>query len=207
MKGIVKAKRKLVCLMSVITLLACAACGSTQTGQTQEAAKQETVQIRVGSLKGPTTMGIVNLMKKAENGGTADQYEFTMAAAADEISAKLVSGDLAIALVPANLASVLYQKTQGGIKVVDINTLGVLYCVTTESGIASIYDLTGKTVVTTGQGTTPEYAMRTLLERAGVSDCTLEFKSEATEVSALLKDGSAQIGVLPQPFATAVFNI
>lgn len=164
---------------------------------------QNPAKIRVGSLKGPTTMGIVNLMKKEENGETVDEYEFTMATAADEISAKLVSGDLDIALVPANLASVLYNKTQGKVLVVDINTLGVLYCVTTDDGIQSVEDLAGKTVITTGQGTTPEYALRTILERSGVTDCTLEFKSEATEVAALLKDGSAQIGVLPQPFVTA----
>ena len=149
------------------------------------------------------TMGIVNLRKKAENGETVDTYSFTMATAADEISAKLVSGDLDIALIPANLASVLYHKTQGKIRVADINTLGVLYCVTTDESIHSVEDLTGKTVVTTGQGTTPEYALRTLLERSGITDCTLEFKSEATEVAALLKEGSAQIGVLPQPFVTA----
>ena len=165
--------------------------------------EQNPTEIRVGSLKGPTTMGIVNLMKKAENGETVDKYELTMATAADEISAKLVSGDLDIALVPANLASVLYNKTQGKVSVIDINTLGVLYCVTTDDSIHSVKDLAGKTVITTGQGTTPEYALRTLLERSGVTDCNLEFKSEATEVAALLKDGTAQIGVLPQPFVTA----
>lgn len=189
----------LLCLMLVLLV----ACGGSRAEQTHDNVRQKTVQIRVGSLKGPTTMGIVNLMKKAENGETTDQYEFTMAVAADEISAKLVSGDLDIALIPANLASVLYHKTQGKVRVVDINTLGVLYCVTTDADITAPEDLAGKTVVTTGQGTTPEYAIRTLLERADVIDCTLEFKSEATEVAALLKDGSAQIAVLPQPFATA----
>ncbi|MBQ8118741.1 MAG: ABC transporter substrate-binding protein [Lachnospiraceae bacterium] len=169
----------------------------------QKASGEAGTEIRVGSLKGPTTMGIVNLRKKAENGETVDTYSFTMATAADEISAKLVSGDLDIALIPANLASVLYHKTQGKIRVADINTLGVLYCVTTDESIHSVEDLTGKIVVTTGQGTTPEYALRTLLERSGITDCTLEFKSEATEVAALLKEGSAQIGVLPQPFVTA----
>ncbi|MBR1771211.1 MAG: ABC transporter substrate-binding protein [Lachnospiraceae bacterium] len=173
------------------------------SAETQETDAAVPTQVRVGSLKGPTTMGIVQLMKKAEEGGTVDTYEFTMATAADEISAKLVAGDLDIALVPANLASVLYNKTQGQVQVIDINTLGVLYCVTTDGSIHSVEDLAGKTVITTGQGTTPEYALRTLLERSGVTDCTLEFKSEATEVAALLKDGTAQIGVLPQPFVTA----
>lgn len=56
----------------------------------------------------------------------------------------------------------------------------------------------------TGKGTTPEYVMNYLLERAGLTgQVALEFKSEPTEVlSALLADPSA-VGVLPEPFKTA----
>lgn len=157
--------------------------------------------VRVGSLKGPTTMGLVNLMKDAENGNVTGSYEFQMVTQADELAAGIVGGSFDIALVPANLAAVLYQKTSGGISVIDINTLGVLYCVTGAEGIASVRDLAGKTVVTTGQGTTPEYALRYLLDRNGV-ECTLEFRSEATEVAALLKEDPSVIAVLPQPFVT-----
>lgn len=158
--------------------------------------------VNVGSLKGPTTMGLVNLMKKAENGNTTDTYAFTMKVAADELAADLVAGNLDIALIPANLASVLYKKTEGGIVVIDINTLGVLTCVTGDENIHSVLDLAGKTVVLTGQGTTPEYVLRYLLEQYGVTDCTLDFRAEATEVAALLAEDPTLIAVLPQPFAT-----
>ena len=94
------------------------------------AKKKDDTVVRVGSLKGPTTIGIVNLMDKASKGTSEGKYDFEMSAAPDEITAKIVSGDLDIALVPANLASVLYNKTEGGVMVIDINTLGVLYCVT-----------------------------------------------------------------------------
>lgn len=166
------------------------------------AKKKDDTVVRIGSLKGPTTIGIVNLMDKASKGESEGNYEFTMAAAADEITAKVVSGDIDIALVPANLASVLYNKTQGGVTAIDINTLGVLYCVTGDSSVKSIKDLAGKTVITTGQGATPEYSLRYLLDQNGITDCTIEFKSEATEVAAVLAEDPSQIAVLPQPFVT-----
>ncbi len=174
----------------------------SQNQETTESQEQETAEVRVGSLKGPTTMGLVNLMKASENGEAKGNYEFTMATQPDELLAGMVSGNLDIALVPANVASVLYNKTEGGISLVDINTLGVLYCITGDDSIKSVADLSGKTVITTGQGATPEYAMNYLLKMNGVTDCTLEFKSEATEIAAVLTEDPTKIAILPQPFAT-----
>ncbi len=158
--------------------------------------------VRVGSLKGPTTMGIVNLMSESEAGTAEGSYEFTMSAEPSEVMASMVAGDLDIAMVPSNVAAVMNNKVEGGVSVIDINTLGVLYCVTGDESITSIADLSGKTVLTTGQGATPEYTMNYLLEQNGVTDCTLEFKSEATEIAALLAEDSDQIAILPQPFVT-----
>lgn len=179
-----------------------------ETADTESADAADTVldydgtTIRVGSLKGPTTMGLVNLMKASDEERSQGKYEFTMASDPSEIVASIASGDLDIALVPANLAATLYNKTKGGVSVLDINTLGVLYCVTADESIASVKDLSGKTVLTTGQGATPEYAMNYLLEANGVTDCTLEFHSEASEIAALLKEDPNRIAVLPQPFVT-----
>jgi len=162
--------------------------------------------VRVGSLKGPTTIGIVNLMDKASKGQSTGKYEFTMSSAADEIAAKVVSGDLDIALIPANLASVLYNKTNGGVTVIDINTMGVLCCVTGNKGITGVADLKGQSVITTGQGSTPEYCLRFLLQKYNATSCEVEFKSEATEVAAVLAEDPSKIAVLPQPFATVACN-
>lgn len=171
----------------------------------EETGNREAADIRVGSLKGPTSMGILFLMEKAENGETADHYEFQMATAADELLPLMVKGELDIALVPANVAAVLYQKTEGGVAVVDINTLGVLYVVTGTAEIESVADLKGKTIYLTGKGTTPEASLRYVLESNGLTeaDYTLEFKSEATEVAAVLAENPDAIGLLPQPFVTA----
>ena len=183
-----------------------AAAASTQEtaagGQTGTAAGSQADAVRVGSLKGPTTMGIVNLRKASEDGTSEGSYTFTMATQPDEIAADIAGGKLDIAMVPANLASVLYNKTKGGISVIDINTLGVIYCVSGNTEIHSVKDLAGKTVLSTGQGATPEYALSYLLEKNGVTDCKVEFKSEATEIAAALNADPQQIAVLPQPFVT-----
>ncbi len=174
----------------------------TAAEETAEALDYDGTVIRVGSLKGPTTMGLVNLMKASEEETSQGTYTFTMASDPSEIVASVASGDLDIAMVPANLAATLYNKTEGGVSVIDINTLGVLYGVTADESISSIADLAGKTVLTTGQGATPEYALNYLLAANGIDDCTLEFHSEATEIAALLQEDPMKIAVLPQPFVT-----
>lgn len=157
--------------------------------------------LRVGSLKGPTTMGLVNLMSEVES-GAKNGYSFEMQSQPDVIMSELVSGKLDIALLPANVAAVAYNKTNHGVSAIDINTLGVLYCVTGDENIKSVKDLAGKTVLSTGQGASPEYVLNYLLEKNGVTDCDVQFKSEATEIAALLKQDPAQIAILPQPFVT-----
>jgi len=161
--------------------------------------------IRVGSLKGPTSMGLALLIDKASKGETENSYEFTMAGTADELVGKIANADLDIALLPANVASVLYAKTQGQVTVMDINTLGVLYVVASDDSIQTMNDLKGRTIYMTGKGTTPEYVMNYLLSENGlsISDVDLQFKSEAAEVASILKEDSTAIGVLPQPFAAA----
>lgn len=167
--------------------------------------KREVANVRVGSLKGPTSMGILFMMEKAEKGELDDNYEFRMATGADELLPLMVQGDLDIALVPANVAAVLYQRTDGGVAAIDVNTLGVLYIVTGSAEITTVADLSGKTIYLTGMGTTPEAVLRYVLKENGLSesDYTLEFKSEATEVAAVLAEDSNAIGLLPQPFVTA----
>ena len=166
--------------------------------------QEEPTTVRIGGLKGPTSMGLVFLQEQAENGQAKQAYEFTMAAAADELLPLMIKGELDIALIPANVASVLYGKTEGGISVLNINTLGVLYMVSGDDSIDSMESLRGRTIYLTGKGTTPDYVLQYLLTSNGidVSECTLEYRSEATEVAALLAEQPQAIGLLPQPFVT-----
>ncbi len=166
---------------------------------------QEKADVRVGGLKGPTSMGLLFLKDKAESGEAGENYEFTMVAAADELLTMMVKGELDIALVPANVASVLYNKTKGAVSVIDINTLGVLYMVSGDDSIKSPADLKGRTIYLTGKGTTPDYVLHYIMQGNGLTDAdvTLEYKSEATEVAAVLAEDPDAAGLLPQPFVTA----
>lgn len=172
---------------------------------TDSAGEREAVTVRVGSLKGPTSLGILSLMEKAGANQTFDTYQFRMATGADELLPLMVKNELDIALLPANVASVLYAGTDGEVAVIDINTLGVLYLVTASESVSSIADLKGKTICLTGKGTTPEAAIRFLCKAYGLAeeDYKLEFKSEATEVAVTLANDPDVIGLLPQPFVTA----
>ena len=180
--------RKFLSLLTVLALLVL------------PVALAETAPVRVGALKGPTAMGMVQMME-----GKADVYEFTLAAAPDEIVPLLVKGELDIAAVPANLGSVLYNNTQGGVKALAINTLGVLYIVERGDTVHSVADLKGRTLVTAGKGSTPEYALNYILRGNGLdpeADLTIEFKSEHAECLAAMLQDESVVAMLPQPFAT-----
>ena len=178
----------------------------------------EPVTVRIASLKGPTTMGMVKLMDDSDNGLTANSYDVQIFGTADEIVGLLVNGEIDVANVPCNLASVLYKKTEKGIKTLGINTLGVLYVLAasdpesapdTEEPLQSIADLKGKTVYSTGKGTTPEYVLNYILTQNGIdpaSDVNIEYLSEATEVAAKMSESVDAIAVLPQPYVTVAMN-
>lgn len=160
--------------------------------------------VRVAALKGPTAMGMAQMITTAQ-GDEASVYNFNIAASADEITPQLIQGNLDIAAVPANLAAVLYNNTQGAVKVLAINTLGVLYIVERGDSVQSVADLRGKTIYSAGKGSTPEFALNYILQENGLDpteDVTIEYKSEHTEcLAAILQDETA-VAMLPQPFAT-----
>lgn len=161
------------------------------------------VTVRVAALKGPTAMGMVKLMEDGSEGAVnGNSYEFTIVGAPTEITPMLVKGEVDIAALPANLAAVIYNNTKGKVKVLAVNTLGVLYICENGNSVNSIEDLKGRTIYSSGKGSTPEYALSFILERNGLSDLPIEWKSEHAEcVAALLNDPDA-VALLPQPFAT-----
>lgn len=160
-------------------------------------------EIRVGSLKGPTSIGIVPLMEQDEKGEAENDYTFVMETNADTLLPMIIKKELDIALVPANVAAILYQKTEGKIQVIDINTLGVLYMLSADNSITTIEELADKTIYLSGKGTTPDYILQYLLSQYQMTDqVTIEYKAEPTEVVAALKQNPDAVGLLPQPFAT-----
>ena len=227
-------KKKLLALGLSLTLtLSLTACGQKtsepeqpeEPAQTEEPAVEapdgteaDTAHFRIAALKGPTAMGLVKLMKdndemtgallssaKPYEGEVGNLYTFTLAGSADEVTPALIKGDLDMACVPANLAAVLYGKTEGAVEVLAVNTLGVLYIVENGGTVQSMADLKGQTIVAAGKGSTPEYALRYLLTENGIDpdkDVTIDWKSEHSECVAALASGQAAIALLPQPFVT-----
>jgi NitT/TauT family transport system substrate-binding protein len=194
-------KKRLTLILCTITLLLTTSCGTTTKTTTPS------VDVNITALKGPTAMGMVYMMSQVDTGEISDNtYNFEIASSIDEVTPKLIQGETDIAAVPANVASVLYNNTEGKIKVLAINTLGVLYIV--ESGTAtieSVEDLKGKTIYASGKGATPEYALNYILSENGINpdtDVDIEWKSEHAEcLQALLAEDNA-IAMLPQPFVT-----
>ena len=191
--------KKLVSMLLALTLVLIMGCAQA------EDSTSETTAVRIGALKGPTSMGMAQMLKDAADGNS--NYQFTIAGAPDEITALLVKGELDVAAVPSNLASVLYNNTHGGVKVAMINTLGILYVVEAGDTVNSVADLKGRTVYSSGKGATPEYSVDYILSQNGIdpeTDVTVEFKSEHTELAAALQSGTADLAVLPEPFVTTV---
>ena len=214
-------------LLSAAMLLGLAACGGTSSSVTasseatseaasssaassEAAAEENTLStagpVRIAGLKGPTTMGLVNLLPMQEDGTANLSYDLQLYGTADEIVPLLTKGELDMAAIPANLAATLYQKTEGAIQVMAVNTLGVLYVVEKGATVQSVADLAGRTILSTGKGTTPEYVLRYILTQNGIDpdqDVTIEFYSEAAEVTAQMAVAEDAIAVLPQPYVTS----
>ena len=203
-------KKGLCACLTAVLLLGLTACGGQSAPDTEEELPTEEevetpVTTRVAALKGPTAMGLVKLMSDAPESAEGPLYDFTLAASADEVTPLLIKGELDMACVPANLASVLYNKTEGQLQVLAVNTLGVLYIVENGDTVQSMADLAGQTIVAAGKGSTPEYALRYLLSENGIdpdTDVTIDWKSEHSECVAALASGQASIALLPQPFVT-----
>lgn len=202
----------LVLLLSLL-LLSFAACAEKTPdpapGNKTEPGTEEATTIRIAGLKGPTSMGLVKLMEDNANKTAKNSYTFSIAGSADEVTPKLKTGELDMAAIPANLASVLYNNTSGEIQVLAVNTLGVVYLVERGNSVQDYADLRGKTIFATGKGSTPEYALRYLLSQNGIDpdrDVTIEWKSEPTEVVAAMKKGTATVAMLPQPYVTVALG-
>ncbi len=188
--------KKILSIILTIALLAVFA--SCSDGKP---AKESGDTLNIAALKGPTSIGFIKLIND-------NKINYKLAGAAEELTAPFINGAYDIISVPCNLASVLYNKTNGNVKLLAVNTLGVLYLVGTEDA-PNIASLAGKTIYSTGKGTTPQYVFEHILEANGLvvgKDVTVEYVNEATELAALLSNGKAKLAVLPEPYVTSVIS-
>lgn len=211
--------KKMLCLVCALALvLSFAACGTGGGTSTTTAPAETTVEsttaaqrtpVNVAVLKGPTGMGAVKMMADADAGTSANAYTFKIAASPDEIVSAVASGSVDIAACPLNLAANLYKKTSGNVKMLAINTLGVLYILENGNTIKSVADLEGKKIYATGQGSSPEYVLNFILNANGLTpgeNVTVEYLSEHSELTALAAAGDADICLLPEPNVTTAMS-
>lgn len=190
----------LMAFMLVISTLLASGCAkqSTSTGQASQESKKEKIKIAV--LKGPTGMGMVKLIEENK-----DSYDISLFDSPDQIVSKVVNGEVDGAAIPSNLAPVLYNKTQGGVQLVGVNTLGVLYIVENGNTIKDIKDLKGKTLYASGKGGTPEFVLNYILKKNGLEpdkDVKIEYKMQHSDIAAAVASKEVKIAVLPEPFVT-----
>lgn len=214
-----KKTKILALIMAVIMILVSfAACADTKPNEEQttdaesvsneaESTVSDADVINISLLKGPTGMGGAYMWEKSDKGETANSYNITLDTDATTVGPKLMTGEYDIAAVPTNLAASLYQKSQGKVKVIAVNTLGVLYIVTKDNAVDSVDALKGKTILASGQGTIAEYALNYVLESNDLvigEDVTIEFSTEHAESVTKAIAGGYDAILLPEPFVSQI---
>lgn len=201
--------KKAVSIILALVMLLCMLTGCTNDEPTQSEAPEiteEPVTIRVGAMTGPTSMGMVKLMDDSDNGKSINDYVFSLQTEATAFAPALTKGEIDIAAVPANLASVIYNNTDGGIKVLAVNATGVLYIVERGNSVTSLADLAGKKLYATGEGATPEFSLRYLLKANGLDGDNapeIQWCADTTEALSYIANDAEAVAMLPQPFVTA----
>ncbi len=164
--------------------------------------EREESGLNIVGLKGPTALGMLAMLDDDRQAGT-ELYDFELVNAPDQVAPLLKNGEADIAAIPGNMASVLYNKFDGDVVVLAINTLGVLYIVERGAGITNLLDLTNGSIALAGQGATPDYVLQEIFASYGIENVTFDYKAEHQEVLQALITGQAAVGLLPEPFLSA----
>ncbi|MEI6579844.1 MAG: ABC transporter substrate-binding protein, partial [Eubacteriales bacterium] len=203
-------KKLTASFLAGIMLFSIAGCSGGQKGETTSATTAVSkIKMNVAALKGPTGIGLVELMDENDKKTTEIDYKFELLASPTDIVPLITTGAADIAALPLNLASTLYNKTNGGIQILAINTLGVLYVLEQGDTIRTIADLKGKTIYSSGQGASPEYILNFVLNANGIDpkeDVKIEYKADHSELAALAASGKTAISMLPEPFVTTALS-
>lgn len=186
-------KKIALLLLALLLLVSLAAC--------KKAEPKLTEPIRIMTLNGTTGFGMAGLI--AENAGSEKpKYSVSVETDAANVTAALVSGSVDIAALPTNAASVLYGKTQGGVRCLALNTRGVLYLLADGDGdFASLSDLEGQTVYVPAQN--PSFIFAALCEKAGVNVTVDNTYAQPADLRTALAAGEISLAVLPEPMVTA----
>jgi len=197
----------LLIALFVVGLLA--GCGTSEPAPLPEDIGPLGANVNVGILRGPSGMGMAPLMAWAEDGQTLNEYHFTVGGTPEEMVAGIISGELDIAAVGVNQAALLYERTDGDVRIISALTQSVLFVLDSTGEINTIEDLEGQTIHITGQGAIPQFAFEHILRSNGLEpgvNVEIAFNAEHAELAALMVAGEVGIGLLPQPFVTSVLS-
>lgn len=196
---------KILSLFFIFLLTAAFAASCARQKTPQQTSEPQNTELKITALKGPTGIGITKLMEESQSGNTKGNYKITLAASPDELTGKIVKGEIDVAALPTNVAATLYNKSNGKIKIAALNTLGVLYILEKGNTLQSVADLQGKKIYATGEGSVPEYVLKAILSANNI-DAEVEYLSEHSELAAAALAGKADIVMLPEPFVTTVVS-
>ena len=229
-----KIKNKSLVLLLALALVGCGNQGQTNNENTEIEQKEDTssttedskevkeekveddnqedakhYDVNLSMLAGPTSVGAINMVEESKNGESNFTINESVDGAPDALVPKLVSGEADLAIIPANLAATLYNKTEGKVKVLATNSLGVLYVVTNgDVEINSLEDLvnSGEEILASGKGATPEIAINKILEANGYTseDLNINYLAQANEAAQKLIAGEAKVAILPEPMVSSV---
>lgn len=173
------------------------------TTEPKTPAEGENIAARVMVLNGTTGFGMAKLISDTNNGVAALNYNISVETDASAVTAALINGSCDIAALPTNAAATVYNKTEGGIQMLAINTLGVLYLVVNGDNVTveSLEDLSGKTVYVPAQN--PTFLFKAILSAAGLEDVTVDNTyAQPADLRTALAAGEVDIAVLPEPMVT-----
>ena len=198
-----------LCLVAVLSLAACGkkapAASSAPAASASPVEETPAVKANVMVLSGPTGVGAAKMMADNAALGEDAPFTFTVAAANDEVTPALISGEADIACVATNLAGTLYSKN-AGVRVLAVNTLGVLYILEKGETVTDAASLAGKPIYATGQGANPEYILNYVLTQNGLDpakDVDIQWMTPQ-EITAKMTESDNGVCMLPVPAATAL---
>ena len=220
-------KKMLILFLSICIVLSMTACSDTSNKSPQASddvtasdnsevnadneskSSAERPEVSMMLVNGFAAIGAVNMFEENEKGTAQNKYDITLATAPDEVSAKVLSGEVDIASIPTNMAATLYNRSEGQVAIAAVNTLGVVQLISSDDTIQSLDDLKSREVYGCGQGAIPEYTFEYILAANGIdtaTDINIEYKSGHEEVSSLMSSGQIEIATIPQPLATKVLE-
>ena len=164
-------------------------------------------EITVYSIRGPSAVALLSLFESPPQSDTytVDVRVFPQA---DVLSALFISGEAKIGILPPNMAAKIAASGKK-LQVAAVTGTGMLSLLSGDPAVRRIEDLKGKTVEVAGQGATPDFVFRKILQSKGMApgkDITLGYALAYPEMALALAAGRIRYALLPEPFATMAMN-